>query len=223
MRRPKKQYRWKQLLSQTNQKDLEDDFAKGNYQKWVEQYPDHVYDIFAEYLSLDFQNPVTLQDIQYFQKHGVDLNRKSRAFYYSDNSEPSAFEMACEWRRLDLMKLMLQAGADVNLINDNDMAPLDSVVLGHYGPPVYKYQLHPCDYCGDCKVPCTGTENYSAVQECLALLVTYGVKRQVGLPLDEIVETLQRPEAGPWLNEYFTNIPVRGYSEEFNQKMGWVF
>src|SRR5690348_16297286 len=102
---------WQRSLSHEDRCTLETDLENGNYESWLKKYPDHVYDIFGEYLDVcwDTNRPVTLEDIQYFQQNGVDLNAMSHA-YRCDSYYTNALQMACEWRRLDLMDVLLQAG-----------------------------------------------------------------------------------------------------------------
>jgi hypothetical protein len=186
---------WKWSLSHEDQCALEGDLEKGDYQKWVEKYPDAVYDIFGEYMQVGFDNPVTLQDIRYFQKHGVDLDEPSHA-YHCDSYFSNALQMACEWRRLDWMEMLLEAKADVNLVTGDEFSPLDSAILGHGAYWIY---------------------NYQDIQDCITLLDKYGpVKREICERTAEILSEMLAPEAGPWLNEYFKDIPVR--KEMIDQK-----
>jgi len=187
---------WVRSLSEEDQCALERDLAMGAYQKWVEKYPDAVYDIFGEYMQVGFDNPVTLEDVRYFQRHGVDLDAPSHA-YQCDSYYSNALQMACEWRRQDWMEMLLEGKADVNLVTGDEFSPLDSVILGHGAYWIY---------------------NYQDILDCIMLLEKYGpLERKVSATtadmLPDIIAgaaaTSDDASAPTWLRDYLQSLTRR--------------
>ena len=92
--------------------------------------------IFAIYLaSLDEERMDLDKNIlATFIEFGVNIDDINEA-YYSDSHRANALSSACEYRRIDLMRTLLEAGADVNVLTgyDNKESMMFTFIGGHNG------------------------------------------------------------------------------------------
>ena len=164
----------------------------GNYSKWVEAYPAHIWVIFGALISGTDEMKTT--DIEFFKGRGLNIDTPVEGVYYCDSNYTNALGHACEFRKLRLMELLLQAGADVNLAvpltagNTDTYTPLDTAIMGHN---------HATDYKG--------------MEDCIRLLTRFGARHEVfaSILMLESLESYTKKEAGEFLNKFFRSIPMR--------------
>jgi len=106
---------------------FEEDFSNKNYVPWVEKYPTEIYPIFAS--MLEYSSNVTREDIEYFQKLGVDINMICK-LYLGNSRDNNLLKYACEYHDINLIEAAIQSGADVNH-DTNGNTPLSSLLQGH--------------------------------------------------------------------------------------------
>lgn len=120
--------------------------------------------IFAIYLaSLDEERMDLDRNIlATFIEFGVNIDDINKA-YYADSHRANALASACEYRKVDLMRTLLEAGADVNVLTGYDNK--DSMMFNFIGG-------HNADYAGFHDIAYDCVRFVSGVQ----LLLKYGAK-----------------------------------------------
>jgi ankyrin repeat protein len=136
--------------------DFEDVKNKG-YKKWVKKYPSKVNFFFQLFINYGMNEKITNDDIKYFIKYGLDINKLN--FFSTDmtGKKVTVLHCACEFRKYNLIHLLLKNGADVNKKSEN-VSPLESVLLGHRY--IDKY-------------------DWDTTEKCVKLLEKYGCKQEI--------------------------------------------
>uniref|UniRef100_A0A6C0KSJ9 Uncharacterized protein n=1 Tax=viral metagenome TaxID=1070528 RepID=A0A6C0KSJ9_9ZZZZ len=149
---------------------FEIDMEEGKYKSWVEKYPENIYTIFGAYLLLNSEQ--TEDDIIYFVKQGIDLNKQSKV-YWGDMHCNTPLTFACEYHNVELVRILLEAGACANTptIYGDVCYPLYSVLQGHSAS-----YIHP--------------SHAKRVIDIVALLRKHGLKPEGQIPLERKKEFL---------------------------------
>lgn len=118
------------VLPKNDYNILLDSLESGTY-AWksiVEKYPNLVDIIFIEYIR-EKNDDVVEKDLEYFIAKGVDVNMRfpNAISEYGD----TALLYACEYRNVNLMRLLLKHGADPNLADREGNSPLHALVVSH--------------------------------------------------------------------------------------------
>jgi ankyrin repeat protein len=108
---------------------FEIDMEEGEYNDWIQMYPQHLLSIFGAFLEFG-GNFVTEADILNFKNEGVDFNVITNAYPHEDGFT-TALIFACEHRNKQLIELLILHGADVNKKDYTKMSPLESTLIGH--------------------------------------------------------------------------------------------
>lgn len=111
----------------------EEDMERGDYSCWVERYPNEDQQIFGHLIVYDALTP---EAVRFFASRGVDLNGSS-THYRGDCGVSTPLISACEYRCLQSMAALLQAGADPNVKLEYEydkgayITPLEAFLVGH--------------------------------------------------------------------------------------------
>jgi hypothetical protein len=84
---------------------------KGEYQKWVEEFPECASYIFTMFLC--HSEKIKPDDITFFKKHGVSIYEKN-SYYPTKTGYSNAIQFACQNLDYDKMRVLLEANADPN-------------------------------------------------------------------------------------------------------------
>ena len=106
------------LLDEDELDDPED-----NYKKWIQLYPNRLDEIYV--LVKYGMTPEILQDLL---DAGWDIN-KSSSVYPSESHNETPLGSASEYRDVDLVKMLLEKGADPNIIGE--ATPIELAFSGH--------------------------------------------------------------------------------------------
>ena len=137
--------------------EYETDIENKNYSSWVDSYPAESVRIFGDLIRYS-GGELAQSDVQYFINCGLNLN-ELRSEYPSDSKAKRApLHAACEFRLDNLIAPLLKLGADVNLLDAEQLSPLDHLLAGHGA---------------------LDSENYEHVEQCALLLESAQVKKEV--------------------------------------------
>ena len=137
--------------------EYETDMENKNYSTCVTQHPTEYLRIFGDLIRY-CGGQLNESDVQYFINLGLNLN-ELRSEYPSDSDKKrTPLHSACEFRLSNLIEPLLKLGADVNLLDLDQLSPLDHLLSGHGA-------LDP--------------EDYQQVEEGVKLLEAANVKKEI--------------------------------------------
>lgn len=171
--------------------NYDDDLDKSRYHQYVEKYPSRLTEIFSS-----LSRP-THGDIRFFIDKGLNINEPS-AHYASDAHFSNPLHSACEFRRLNICRLLIANGADPNFelhlrINGEPFTqtPLESYLRGHCYLDLF--------------------ENRSDVEAGINLLVSLGAQRKIRAHtlrnLQEYKKFSPEDMIGAWVHQVVSIIP----------------
>ena len=115
-----------------------DIMENSEYKSWIELYPNYSNEIFETLISYGAYEYITVDDILYFvNEHKIDLNEDRP--YNSDNLSTTPLGHACEFRKKELIKCLLDASSCLygykkingNLRDNSGCLPLELLLWGH--------------------------------------------------------------------------------------------
>jgi len=121
---------YEEFLQEDEIYQFECDMEEKKYKPWVKKLDSkYTTSIFGAVIHFA-GSLMTETDVIYFKKHGVDLNVASNV-YPSDLGGSTTLGSACEFRYGALIKALIIHGADVNLADQHDYTPIESLLIGH--------------------------------------------------------------------------------------------
>lgn len=130
------EYRVKLLNNEFKWEDLQvccefdDDMHMLNYEDYIKLFPSHINDLMILLRDGDNAELIDNTIISDFIDVGWDINELAK--YQNDyHCNTTMLISACEWRMYEVMKCLLQQGADVNKCDEFDYNPLITAIIGH--------------------------------------------------------------------------------------------
>ena len=120
--------------------EYETDMENKNYEKWVNQYPSEYKRFFGDlmrYAGSDMNE----QDLQYFIDRGLNINELRKEYPSDSDTKRTPLHTACEYRLNNLIAPLLKLGADVNILDADEMSPLDLMLSGHGALDIENYEF----------------------------------------------------------------------------------
>lgn len=140
------------------------DMRRKNYSRWVESFPTCIHSIFS-YLFYYSEQDITIEDVKYFQNHGLEINEFSNLYFRGDKYI-NPLIMACQCCDIKLMKVLISCGADVNMKHE-DLSPLTELLSGN----IIFYKSDP-----------------SKIREGLKLLQNHGIKKVLPSSIERYIK-----------------------------------
>lgn len=140
--------------------DFEDVKNKG-YKKWVKKYPKEVNFFFRLFINYGMNENITDTDIKYFIKYGFKINKSNYFKTDMTGTQIPVLHSVCEFRKYNLIKILLDNGADVNQTikyNNKKISPLESILMGHSNNDKY---------------------DWKTTEKCVKILDKYGCKHEI--------------------------------------------
>lgn len=101
-----------------------EDLSHLNYVEWTDKYPQHIDEIFADFLSCAMFS-LNDKDIKYFVDKGIDLNKE----IYYPNYIMTPLSYACELRNPTTIQYLCQNGANPHYVDPDGFTLIDILFL----------------------------------------------------------------------------------------------
>ena len=99
---------------------------------------ERVIGVYYDSLFVYESESINTELVNYLMSYGWDINKRYKDIYYSESEEATPLEQACEHRNLDVIKVLVECGADINNTTTFNLCEL--VCLGSHHNDVFKVE-----------------------------------------------------------------------------------